>query len=623
MFNNASVRLLGPQSIQGKKIYITFDRTLSLPGIFEAGSIEETVKPDLEILDSLIRVASAYIEASRERTKARVIHEINGAIAQAKHTGGMSGSDFRDLVNAKLATVWSDVTNNIHTIVDTEIAHAKNVSVLDGVIGVNLNAGVEDPVVYFVVVRDEYLCDECKRLHLMDDGVTPRLWKLSEIAHGYHRKGSDSPSIGGLHPHCFVGTTRLFTDRGLLTVEDLYKQGGAVKVPVDNRIKNRRVGNNQFGNRIPGDVWYHRHSSGTEMFDATPVYDTGIQECLRVSLDSGHTLEVSVGHEFWVDNGVGGAKVRADALKIGDKIPLLSGEGAFGADSFEDEAELMGNLLGDGSLCGNVAQWNFFGNDIEYGFLLKRKASSLSSRMLPEMVVKPPDEKYGVERATFSSAYLGRRFREVYGLDKKPKRVPSKIWGASKSTVSSFLRGLYAADGHSEISPSIVLVQNDREFLQEIQVLLANMGIVARIFKHGEGGAKEIEYHNGDSFIAERKPCWRLCIGGVDAVKKFLREIGLGVATKQARAVSYLQVHAGKKLHGAWRTARVIEIAPIGRHQTYCLTEPMTNTVCANGIVTGQCRCTLVTLLPGYGFTTGGQIKFVKRGYLALDEQRG
>lgn len=237
LFDNAKARLLGPQSIQGKKIYIGYHRELSLPGIFEAGSVEEAVKPDLEVLESLIRVAGAYVDAHRERTKARVVHEINGAMAEARHAGGMDRGDFRDLVNTKMSEVWADVTNNIHRVVDTEIAHAKNVSVLDGIVGANLNASVGDPVVYFVVVRDNILCKECKRLHLMDDGITPRLWYLSELGHGYHKKGDDAPKIGGLHPHCRCTIVTLlpsygFTKDGMVK----YVKRGHLELPVQRGL---------------------------------------------------------------------------------------------------------------------------------------------------------------------------------------------------------------------------------------------------------------------------------------------------------------------------------------------------------------------------------------------------
>jgi hypothetical protein len=42
----------------------------------------------------------------------------------------------------------------------------------------------------------------CRRLHLLDNGKTPRVYKLSEVGHGYHKKGQDDPKLGGLHPHC-------------------------------------------------------------------------------------------------------------------------------------------------------------------------------------------------------------------------------------------------------------------------------------------------------------------------------------------------------------------------------------------------------------------------------------
>jgi hypothetical protein len=44
-------------------------------------------------------------------------------------------------------------------------------------------------------------CDECKRIHLMPDKITPRAWKLSEVSAGYHKKGENFPCMSDLHPH--------------------------------------------------------------------------------------------------------------------------------------------------------------------------------------------------------------------------------------------------------------------------------------------------------------------------------------------------------------------------------------------------------------------------------------
>jgi hypothetical protein len=36
----------------------------------------------------------------------------------------------------------------------------------------------------------------------MPDGVTPRLWRMSECSGGYFKRGDSFPSILGLHPRC-------------------------------------------------------------------------------------------------------------------------------------------------------------------------------------------------------------------------------------------------------------------------------------------------------------------------------------------------------------------------------------------------------------------------------------
>lgn len=391
---------------------------------------------------------------------------------------------------------------------------------------------------------------------------------------------------------------------------------------VDARVKNRRLGNNQFGKDIPGSVWFHRHASGCQVLPATAVYDTGIQECVRVTLASGQSLDVSVGHEMWVDDNNGGRKIRASDVVVGDKIPLLSGEGGWGVDSFPELAELMGNLMGDGCVSKDVAIWKFFGDDIPYGRRLRDLAAPwMELRGDGVLAVVGPDAKYNVPRACFKGMTLRRIFVDEFGLSKKPRRVPRRVWAADKITVAGFLRGLFAADGHSEVNPTVVLAQNDRVFLGEIQLLLSNFGIRSSIYAHGEATDKDIVYADGRVFHTRRRPCWRLHIGGWDQAALFATEIGLGVPAKQAFLLRRLAATEGRCRHGAWRTSLVASIEPIGLKQTYCLTEPMTNTVTANGIVTGNCRCTPSTLLPGYGFDERGRVIFVTVGHSERDKQ--
>lgn len=199
LFDRAAARYLGPAAMD-KRIYVGFKNELSLPGIFMAAAREEGAVPDKKIIEALTRNASTYLDAYRASTKAQVVKKVQSFLQQAE-IGGVK-TDLKTVLGGELTDVWGKATSEVKRMVDTEASNARNMGTLEGILAVNASEGIEDPVIYFVVVRDQYLCDECKRLHLLDDEVTPRLWKLSDVGHGYHKKKESNPKIGGLHPHC-------------------------------------------------------------------------------------------------------------------------------------------------------------------------------------------------------------------------------------------------------------------------------------------------------------------------------------------------------------------------------------------------------------------------------------
>ena len=607
LFDRMTMRLLGniPQLKNKKLMVFDANPTLTLAHLFVQSMGGSSIgSKESEVMKNLLSTAHGYIDALKSSTKTRLAERVDALIKEAKSKGDLPLEN--DLKNA-IAQELIAAGNHFKTISEAEATKARNLGKAVNIAQVATSQGVDDPTVLFVVVKDNVTCSECIRLHLLSDKKTPRLWKLSELGFTYHKKGEDNAKINGLHPHCFTGDTFLHTSSGLKTLKELFESQEPINVYVDNRVRNRKYPANQFGEDVPGEVWYHRHSSGTRAMPAVPVYDTGVQECLKITLSNGIELKVSLGHEMWIDDGKSGLKVKASELKINDKVPLNSGECGFGKDSFPEMAELMGNLIGDGTI-GTTASWNFFGADIDYGKSLFEKAKKISPKTHTwgkELTVYPPNEKYKVYRANFSSNGLCKIFKEKYGLSKKPRHVPKAIFTANKATISAFLRGLYAADGHSEGTPSVVLAQNDLQFLKEIQILLSNFGINSTIAAHGEPCKKKIRYSNGDCFLTKRRACWRLIIGGWEQCAVFAKEIGLGVFEKQSKLLERLSKTEGKDLHGAWRTAKVVAIENIGHQQTYCTTEPMTNTVTANGVVTGNCRCTLTYLAPGFGFKNG------------------
>jgi hypothetical protein len=210
VFDRLVVRALGP-GVVDKQIFVAFDRKASLPGLYESAAEAEGHTPDTELLDSLLRISHGYLDATREKAKSKILQSVQAQLGNAKRVGPKK---FRTALRGELEDLWDSVSSDVERVLDTEANHVKNIGVMDGIVKVNASQGVEDPVVFFVVVRDDVTCSECLRLHVCGDGHTPKLWRLSEIGSGYHKKGEPNPKIGGLHPHCRCTLTTLLPGYG-------------------------------------------------------------------------------------------------------------------------------------------------------------------------------------------------------------------------------------------------------------------------------------------------------------------------------------------------------------------------------------------------------------------------
>ena len=210
LFDRAKTRLLGVPT--GKRLEISFNPLYSLSGLFLAAGRQEGVEPREEILRSLQRIAGAYLDSSREKTKARVLQQVQAYMADAQNQG--IKIDVKTVLGGQLADLWADVKVDVKRIVETETTTARNVGIFDAIGRIGALSGKKDPNVFFVTVRDQHRCDECTRLHMMPDQVTPRVWKLSDVGSGYHKRGQSQPKVGGLHPHCRCMLTHLLPGYG-------------------------------------------------------------------------------------------------------------------------------------------------------------------------------------------------------------------------------------------------------------------------------------------------------------------------------------------------------------------------------------------------------------------------
>lgn len=623
MFDSLAYRLLGNiPKLRNKSPFFGSNPENSLAFIFVQalnGKYPNHIERD--VLRSILNSSYGYIESLKNKTSSNVVESVDALIKEAKIKGNrVSSSQVNELISVEM----DKARNHIKTIAEAETTKTRNIGHTLEITQKASEQGVEDPTVFFITIKDNSTCSECKRLHLMPDGITPRVFKLSEISMGWHKRGDDRPSACGEHPNCFTGSQKLSTDKGLISFKELFDSQIAPKVLVDYRIKNKKDVGNQFGKDVFGTSWLDLHSQKTSEYkQATKVYDTGIQNVIKFTLDSGQEIEVTENHEMWVEIGnTQWRKIEAKNLVLGNKVPLITKGESFGIDHFPEDAELMGNLLGDGHINETTghAQWNFFGNDLPYGDYLYNliKKNFPNDRFNDSLTVFLPNEKYSVSRTLFNSTVAGKYFQENYNLNKKPRRVPERLFQADKDTVSAFLRGLYAADGCSQ-NHTIQLSQNDLGFLKQVQMLFSMYGFVSRIYDHNEAHQSIITYADGTEYLTDRKQCWRLFLGGSEQCRRFLNEIGFGVPFKQKRGLDNLPQDS--KIRSYWRTAKIVKIEKLGLEQTYCITEPNSGTVCVNGVVTGQCRCSLSMLPLGSGFK-GGYVTFISQNHDEYKSQR-
>jgi len=211
LFARIRAQVLGRKRTD-KDIAFRYNPDWTLTGIFDAAARSEGARPDQTTLRGLLDVAESYLDAAEARTKAHIGQTIQSFLQDAatKHieTGLVT------VLEGRLATVFGEVARDVRRIVESESSIVRNMSIIDGIIKGNALAGVEDPTICFISVNDIHRCDECRDLHTLADGVTPRLWKLSQIETGYHKKGSQFPSMSGLHPHCRCQPTTIMPGYG-------------------------------------------------------------------------------------------------------------------------------------------------------------------------------------------------------------------------------------------------------------------------------------------------------------------------------------------------------------------------------------------------------------------------
>lgn len=208
-FDSIAMQFLGmiPGKSKTKQIVFSTVPESSMISLFlKALGTQAPNRIEEETLKTMLRVSNGYLDALRDRTAAKIMHEIESqAINASLNNVKASTKKINGIINKEMGRAGS----NLKLIVNSESNKAANTGTALQISKLSSEKGEDDPTVFFIVTIDDVTGPEEFVLHLLPDGVTPRLWKLSEIGAEYHKVGDPNPKLPGLHPNCRCKLTYL------------------------------------------------------------------------------------------------------------------------------------------------------------------------------------------------------------------------------------------------------------------------------------------------------------------------------------------------------------------------------------------------------------------------------
>ncbi len=414
---------------------------------------------------------------------------------------------------------------------------------------------------------------------------------------------------------CFVGSTRIATDKGLIPIRELAERGEPFEVVTDNRAPWRGQ----------GDL---RPELGTTLRPAVKAWKTRTNvPVLRLRTRKGYTIVATPDHRFLTpDRGY----VELQHLRPGDKVLLQSGEGAWSQEYLLPNMEVFAEVMSNMALAGDrasghvqqrrdfVAQYSGLPREwssdlgLVLGWLVGDGWLSPTSKSPVGMVFRSPEvlaRIHGILRKWFGEGHLadrGSHYQLTYGrlpyefftslgvlpVKATEKRVPESIWMAPREAVVGFLQGLFSADGSVQVNEkknvcTVRLASSSCGLLEDVQLLLLNFGIVSCIYHRRDSQDRLLPDGRGGVQRYSTAPQYELVIGKANR-DRFAHLIGFADPEKQSRLMAYVESLS----RGPYRETfvdEVVEIKDAGTADVYDLMEPETHSLIANGLVCHNC----------------------------------
>ncbi|RKD26396.1 ribonucleoside-diphosphate reductase class II [Caminicella sporogenes DSM 14501] len=416
------------------------------------------------------------------------------------------------------------------------------------------------------------------------DIIVSMAWKNGEpgiIFLDRINKDNIVPKLGEIESTnpCFHPNTLISTKYGLEKIKDLYEKykDSEIEIVTDNRIIKEKIS-------INGREYYQ---NGVTLRKAK-VFKTGVKKTLKIKLGNGQELMVTPEHKIFTTRGW----VEAQYLLNGDEIFVQSGIGFWAEkdDIGEDLGLFLGWLTGNGWLTSDEKVIGMvFAQDEKY-IMEKMQQIALKNGAGNGIVSKRENGTWQLlfKRKNFVSLIrsLGIQARRAY-----EKRVPLSIFTASIKTVAAYLNGLFSSDGIinyiDESHIDVRLTSSSFKLLQDVQLLLLNSGIFSNIYNRTKKESSKFSYinKNGEEKIYDNRPYYELIINGND-IYRFKELIQSLIHKTKNHKLNQINRESRKSTKFI---SKVVSIEEGEKVEVYDISEKITNSLIANGIVVHNC----------------------------------
>jgi len=297
--------------------------------------------------------------------------------------------------------------------------------------------------------------------------------------------------------------------------------------------------------------------------------------------------------------------IKCSDLTTDHQVAFQHKKGLFGDTDMPQEAFLMGLWQGDGSASGNNIIVSLWQNDFDLIPELEKTIDHIWGNYDEELLVCNRSGKNNdtvlAKKPNFSNGQvregshkrkniISAAFRNL-GLEFDKDKIPSWIWESTEETQWQYLRGLLYSDGtvgcyqsSDKGSPTNLSLSSIRKtFLQEVQILCANLGLKTKIHLLQKGGKKNLPDGNGNMQEYCTKDCFRLTLCNkpdlleVEKNTQFLSRKGVFLEDRKYR-------------DNTKKFSKVVSVEYIGEQDVFCTKVKTDEHVWAcNGIITSNC----------------------------------